>query len=149
MLIFKAIRIFLFWLGWLDSNQRMHESKSCALPLGYSPMYLYYIKWGGVWDSNPRSPVPQTGALTNYAKSTIQIMHLLSTKCIIYFTPLNIVLSTKKSKFVKIMFYVYLVIYFLLANLYFIALLPPILQVLLQSCLYMLIKIFLSFLLYL
>ena len=29
------------------------------------------IKWGRVWDSNPRSPVPQTGALTSYAKSTI------------------------------------------------------------------------------
>ena len=26
---------------------------------------------GGRWDSNPRSPVPQTGALTNYANPTI------------------------------------------------------------------------------
>ena len=26
------------WLGWLDSNQRMRESKSRALPLGYTPM---------------------------------------------------------------------------------------------------------------
>lgn len=25
------------WLGWLDSNQRMRESKSRALPLGYTP----------------------------------------------------------------------------------------------------------------
>ena len=25
------------WLGWLDSNQRMTESKSVALPLGYTP----------------------------------------------------------------------------------------------------------------
>ena len=25
------------WLDWLDSNQRMTESKSVALPLGYSP----------------------------------------------------------------------------------------------------------------
>lgn len=24
-------------LGWLDSNQRMAESKSAALPLGYTP----------------------------------------------------------------------------------------------------------------
>ena len=23
------------------------------------------LDWGGRWDSNPRSPVPQTGALTN------------------------------------------------------------------------------------
>lgn len=28
-----------FWLGWLDSDQRMTESKSVALPLGYSPIY--------------------------------------------------------------------------------------------------------------
>jgi hypothetical protein len=27
----------VIWLGWLDSNQRMVESKSTALPLGYSP----------------------------------------------------------------------------------------------------------------
>ena len=27
------------WQGWLDSNQRMRESKSRALPLGYSPLY--------------------------------------------------------------------------------------------------------------
>ena len=27
----------LFWLGWLDSNQRMPESKSGALPLGDIP----------------------------------------------------------------------------------------------------------------
>ncbi len=25
-------------LGWLDSNQRMAESKSAALPLGYTPL---------------------------------------------------------------------------------------------------------------
>ena len=31
--------------------------------------------WGGMWDSNPRSPVPQTGALTNYATSTIVYVH--------------------------------------------------------------------------
>ena len=27
----------MLWLGWLDSNQRMRESKSRALPLGYTP----------------------------------------------------------------------------------------------------------------
>lgn len=47
-----------FWLGWLDSDQRMTESKSVALPLGYTPKYRQYIKnakhfcfalvcWGG------------------------------------------------------------------------------------------------------
>jgi hypothetical protein len=28
---------YLNWLGWLDSNQRMTESKSVALPLGDTP----------------------------------------------------------------------------------------------------------------
>ena len=28
-----------FWLGWLDSDQRMTESKSVALPLGDIPKY--------------------------------------------------------------------------------------------------------------
>ena len=27
-----------WWQGWLDSNQRMRESKSLALPLGYTPV---------------------------------------------------------------------------------------------------------------
>ena len=27
------------WQGWLDSNQRMRESKSLALPLGYTPVW--------------------------------------------------------------------------------------------------------------
>ncbi len=26
------------WLGWLDSNQRMAESESAALPLGDTPI---------------------------------------------------------------------------------------------------------------
>lgn len=28
------------WLGWLDSNQRMRESKSLALPLGDTPILV-------------------------------------------------------------------------------------------------------------
>ncbi len=35
--------------------------------------------WGGRWDSNPRSPVPQTGALTNYATSTVHEQALFIT----------------------------------------------------------------------
>ena len=35
---YAPIRSLLYWLGWLDSNQRMRESKSRALPLGYTPM---------------------------------------------------------------------------------------------------------------
>lgn len=33
------------WLGWLDLNQRMTESKSVALPLGYTP--LFCLQSGG------------------------------------------------------------------------------------------------------
>ena len=29
------------WQGWRDSNPRMQESKSCALPLGDIPILLY------------------------------------------------------------------------------------------------------------
>ena len=32
-----------FWQGWLDSNQRMRESKSLALPLGYTPVFLHRL----------------------------------------------------------------------------------------------------------
>ena len=39
--------LFWFWQGWLDSNQRMRESKSLALPLGYAPMVE---KRMGDWD---------------------------------------------------------------------------------------------------
>ena len=57
------------WQGWLDTNQRMRESKSLALPLGYTPIkggeIAEKIKWGGRWDSNPRHPEPQSGALTS------------------------------------------------------------------------------------
>ena len=65
------------WQGRLDSNQRMRESKSLALPLGYVPMQegnkhgdrgkapIPCFLWGGRWDSNPRHPEPQSGALTN------------------------------------------------------------------------------------
>ena len=35
---YAPIRALLYWLGWLDSNQRMRESKSRALPLGYTPI---------------------------------------------------------------------------------------------------------------
>ena len=32
-----------YWLGWLDSNQRMTESESVALPLGDTPMNVLSI----------------------------------------------------------------------------------------------------------
>ena len=42
----------------------MPESKSGALPLGDIP-----VLWGERWDSNPRRPVPQTGALPTELRS--------------------------------------------------------------------------------
>ena len=33
-----------FWLGWRDSNPRVTESKSVALPLGDSPIYNFCVK---------------------------------------------------------------------------------------------------------
>ena len=38
-------------------NLRITESKSVALPLGDTPI------WGERWESNPRQPEPQSGAL--------------------------------------------------------------------------------------
>jgi hypothetical protein len=35
----NPLRIKALWLGWLDLNQRMTESKSVALPLGYTPIF--------------------------------------------------------------------------------------------------------------
>ena len=36
--------VLLQWLGWWDSNTRMTESKSVALPLGYSPLFCGRIQ---------------------------------------------------------------------------------------------------------
>ncbi len=84
-----------YWLGWQESNLRMSESKSDALPLGYTPLFDcgnlagvvgfeptnagvrdpcltawlhpngYNVYWGERWGSNPRPPEPQSGALAN------------------------------------------------------------------------------------
>ena len=43
----QILTTFELWLGWLDSNQRMAESESAALPLGDTPkdvFILYTIK---------------------------------------------------------------------------------------------------------
>ena len=34
----RDVKLVTSWQGWLDSNQRVRESKSLALPLGYTPM---------------------------------------------------------------------------------------------------------------
>ena len=50
---------YLFWLGWLDSNQRMTVSKTVALPLGDSP--IWFLDFWRAWrDSNSR-PLPSEG----------------------------------------------------------------------------------------
>ena len=36
--IFNFRMFSVKWQGWLDSNQRVRESKSLALPLGYTPI---------------------------------------------------------------------------------------------------------------
>ena len=38
--LYKGVSLVLHWQGWLDSNQRMRESKSLALPLGDTPMWI-------------------------------------------------------------------------------------------------------------
>ena len=35
-----ALGLLFCWLGWRDSDPRMTESKSVALPLGYIPIYV-------------------------------------------------------------------------------------------------------------
>ncbi len=42
-----------YWLGWLDSNQRMRESKSRALPLGYTPSLRFQRAKGRSGRSGP------------------------------------------------------------------------------------------------
>ena len=37
--IMSRFEEFFCWLGWMDSNHRMTESKSVAVPLGYIPLY--------------------------------------------------------------------------------------------------------------
>ena len=58
--------------AWLQPNINILYIITLLL---YNKKIIKAIKnlWGGMWDSNPRSPVPQTGALTNYAKSTVSI----------------------------------------------------------------------------
>lgn len=44
------------WQGWLDSNQRVRESKSLALPLGYTPI------WQGRLGIEPTHAVLETAS---------------------------------------------------------------------------------------
>ena len=47
------LRAAWLWLGWLDSNQRMRESKSRALPLGYTPIWGIKENMGLGFSPNP------------------------------------------------------------------------------------------------
>ncbi len=69
----------------------------------------YKIKWGGRWDSNPRSPVPQTGALTNYATSTMRM-------CTVTLSTFNIL--TYSSPFVNYFmnFFIFFIIFLFLCS---------------------------------
>jgi hypothetical protein len=40
-----------FWLGCQDSNLGMAESKSTALPLGYTPVNLIFARYGNIAQS--------------------------------------------------------------------------------------------------
>jgi hypothetical protein len=54
-----------YWLGRLDSNQGMAESKSAALPLGYAPVVARADHNGGADHVNsPARPIPLTLSLS-------------------------------------------------------------------------------------
>ena len=47
-----------FWREYPDLNRGIKVLQTCALPLGYTPL------WGDRWESNPRMSEPQSDALT-------------------------------------------------------------------------------------
>ncbi len=58
--------------GMAGLEPTISESKSGVLPLHYIPEYIlrkrpalpaFFVRWGGIWGSNPRHPEPQSGAL--------------------------------------------------------------------------------------
>ena len=62
------------WLGQLDSNQRMTESKSVALPLGYAPICpkifcKKMVETGGFEPPNPEGADLQSAAFSHFATS--------------------------------------------------------------------------------
>ena len=62
------------WLGWRDSNP-LYRSQSpvcyhyttsqcaCTELLQKGRTHPTFLRWGGIWGSNPRHPEPQSGAL--------------------------------------------------------------------------------------
>ena len=57
------------WLGWRDSNPQRRSQSPVCYRYTTSHHYikrtevLFFIKWGGRWDSNPRHLEPQSSAL--------------------------------------------------------------------------------------
>ena len=64
----STFKILTSWLGWEDSNRRNARVKVWCLTTWLQPNI--FILWGERWDSNPRPPGPQPGALTNWAIPT-------------------------------------------------------------------------------
>ena len=53
------LRTLMFWLGRLGSDQRISDSESDALPLGYAPI------WSSRWGLNPEPRDYKSRALTD------------------------------------------------------------------------------------
>ena len=65
------------WQGRLDSNQRVTDPETVALPLGHTPIY-FSLFWSGRQDLNLRPPDPKSGALPNCATSRCPVKNSIS-----------------------------------------------------------------------
>ena len=57
----------IFWLGWLGSDQCMTESKSVALPLGYTPRNQRDGGRRWIWTTEPEGADLQSAAFGHFA----------------------------------------------------------------------------------
>ena len=63
------------WLGYLDSNQGVTESKSVALPLGYTPIGTHQVVGrDGFEPPNPEGADLQSAAFSHFAISPLQMV---------------------------------------------------------------------------
>ena len=63
----------ILWLGWKDSNPRMWESESHALPLGDTPTTSLKLIWLGWQDSNLRNDRVKVYCLTTWRHPNIEL----------------------------------------------------------------------------